>query len=179
MTDLILVTPDRFQDHRGFFSELYNRQRFQEYHIFEDFVQDNHSLSHLAGTLRGLHFQYPPFAQAKLVRCGKGSIFDVVVDLRVGSPNYGKWSGFELSASNGVQLFIPVGFAHGFLTLEPDSEIVYKCSNYYSPEHEGSILWSSCEIEWPYFGEPIISEKDRCATRFDDFISPFLFGDAS
>ena len=144
-----LITPPRHGDHRGFFGETYSRRRFAKHGIDVEFVQDNHSLSHFVGTLRGLHFQAPPAAQGKLVRCGRGAIFDVVVDIRSGSPTYGKWEGYELSAENGHQLYVPVGFAHGFVTLEPDSEIVYKCTDYYAPETEGAVLWNSCGIEWP------------------------------
>ena len=126
--------PRRFSDDRGFFAETYNRKKYMELGIDIEFVQDNHSLSREVGTLRGLHFQAPPRAQAKLVRCGRGAIFDVAVDIRRGSPSFGKWEGYKLTAENGHQLYVPIGYAHGFLTLEPDSEIVYKCSDYYAPE---------------------------------------------
>ena len=116
-----------------------------------DFLQDNHSFSWEPGTLRGLHFQAPPNAQGKLVRCGKGAIFDVAVDIRKGSPTFGHWDGYELTEENGHQLYVPVGFAHGFLTLKPKSEIVYKCTDYYDPEAQGSIRWDdpSIGIKWP------------------------------
>lgn len=129
------------------------------------------------GTVRGLHFQTPPADQAKLVRCGRGTIFDVAVDIRKGSPTYGKWVGYELSAQNGSQLFIPAGFAHGFVTLEPDSEIVYKCSNYYAPENEGSLRWDDPEvgIDWPLTVDPILSDKDAIAPFLTDLNSPFEF----
>ena len=142
-----------------------------------DFVQDNHSLSKKIGTLRGLHFQVPPKAQAKLVRCGRGAIFDVIVDIRRDSPNYGKWSGYKLSANNGHQLFIPVGFAHGFLTLEPNSEIVYKCSDYYYPEMEDSLFWDDPDIgiDWGLNCEPILSAKDQTAPLLKDLESPFFY----
>ena len=120
-----LIRPKRFKDSRGFFAETYSRAKYLQFGINVEFVQDNHSLSKEVGTIRGLHFQAPPHAQAKLVRCGRGAIFDVAVDLRKGSPTYGKWEGYELSAENGHQLYVPVGFAHGSVTLEPDSEIVY------------------------------------------------------
>jgi dTDP-4-dehydrorhamnose 3,5-epimerase len=144
-----------------------------------DFVQDNHSLSLLAGTLRGLHFQAPPDAQGKLVRCGRGAIFDVAVDIRRGSPTYGQWQGYELTVDNGHQLYVPVGFAHGFVTLEPNSEIVYKCTDYYSPKTEGSVRWDSCGIDWPLSVEPILSEKDAIAPVLTEFVSPFVYGENS
>ena len=121
------IKPSRHEDHRGFFAETYNRRKYLDLGIELEFVQDNHSISKDAGTLRGLHFQSPPNAQAKLVRCGRGAIFDVAVDIRRGSPTYGEWKGYELTAENGYQLFVPVGFAHGYITLKPNSEIVYKC----------------------------------------------------
>lgn len=142
-----------------------------------DWVQDNHSLSIQAGTVRGLHFQAPPRAQAKLVRCGRGEIFDVAVDIRRGSPTYGCWAGYRLSAGNGVQLFIPAGFAHGFATLEPYSEIIYKCSDYYAPDAEGALRWDDPDIgiDWPVTDEVILSEKDSLAPRFSEFNNPFTF----
>ena len=128
-----------------------------------------------------MHFQAPPQAQAKLVRCGRGAIFDVAVDLRRGSPTYGQWEAYELTAENGHQLYIPVGFAHGFLTLEPDSEIVYKCSSYYAPETEGTVFWNDpvIGIDWPTDAEPILSGKDAAAPLLADFESPFVFGENS
>ena len=129
---ILLITPHRFNDQRGFFAETYSRKKYTEMGIDVEFVQDNHSLSYDVKTLRGLHFQMPPHAQGKLVRCGRGAFFDVAVDIRRGSPTYGQWVGYELSAKNGHQLYVPIGFAHGFVTLLPGSEIVYKCSDYYS-----------------------------------------------
>ncbi len=144
-----------------------------------DFVQDNHSLSAQVGTVRGLHFQAPPAAQAKLVRCGRGAIFDVAVDIRRGSPTYGQWMGAELSAENGHQLYVPAGFAHGFMTLLPDSEIVYKCSDYYAPATEGAVRWDSCGIDWPLAGiTPVLSDKDAVAPALAEFKSPFTYGAA-
>ena len=172
---LIHITPPRFGDHRGFFGETYSRRRYAETGIDVEFVQDNHSLSHTFGTLRGLHFQAPPAAQGKLVRCGRGAIFDVAVDIRRGSPTYGQWEGYELTAENGHQLYVPVGFAHGFMTLEPDSEIVYKCTDYYAPETEGAVRWDSCGIDWPLSDDPILSEKDAIAPALADFDSPFIY----
>lgn len=175
----VLVQPLRHSDHRGYFGETYSHRRYAEMGICAEFVQDNHSLSHALGTLRGLHFQAPPAAQGKLVRCGKGAIFDVAVDIRIGSPTYGQWEGYELTAENGHQLYVPVGFAHGFVTLEPDSEIVYKCTDYYAPETEGAVRWDSCGIEWPFSANPIISEKDEIAPAMSDFDSPFVYGENS
>jgi len=176
---LILIKPQRFGDHRGFFGETYSNRRYAEMGIDREFVQDNHSLSRAVGTLRGLHFQAPLAAQGKLVRCGRGAIFDVAVDIRRGSPTYGQWEGYELSAENGHQLYVPVGFAHGFVTLEADSEIVYKCTDYYAPETEGAVRWDSCEIEWPLSGDPILSDKDAIAPTLADFDSPFVYGENS
>ena len=169
----------RHGDSRGFFAETYSRQRYVEMGIDVEFVQDNHSLSRSVGTLRGLHFQATPHAQGKLVRCGRGAIFDVAVDIRRGSPTYGKWEGYELTADNGHQLYVPVGFAHGFVTLEPDSEIVYKCTDYYAPESEGAVHWDSCGIAWPLSVDPILSDKDAVAPALVDFVSPFIYGENS
>ena len=179
MKNTLLLEPKKFQDERGYFSETYNRRALIEHGIDLEFVQDNHSVSTKQGTLRGLHFQSPPHAQAKLVRCGRGAIFDVAVDIRRGSPAYGQWEGYELSADNGHQLYVPVGFAHGFVTLKPDSEIVYKCSDYYAPETEGAVCWDSCGIEWPLSGDPILSDKDVIAPALADFDSPFVYGENS
>ena len=175
----LLVCPERYGDARGFFCETYSRRRYAEMGIDFEFVQDNHSLSHALGTLRGLHFQAPPHAQGKLVRCGRGAIFDVAVDIRRGSPTYGKWEGYELTAENGHQLYVPVGFAHGFVTLEPGSEIVYKCTDYYAPETEGAVRWDSCGIKWPLSVDPILSDKDAIAPALADFDSPFVYGENS
>ena len=179
MKELIHICPKRFGDHRGYFSETYSNRRYIELGLNVEFVQDNQSLSHILGTLRGLHFQAPPHAQGKLVRCGRGAIFDVAVDIRRGSPTYGHWKGYELTAQNGHQLYIPVGFAHGFMTLEPDSEIVYKCTDYYAPETEGAVCWDSCGIDWPLPQAPILSEKDASAPALADLESPFILGENS
>ena len=173
---VLLIKPNRYRDHRGFFGETFSVRHYSELGISCDFVQDNHSLSCAASTLRGLHFQAPPVAQGKLVRCGRGAIFDVAVDIRRGSPTFGRWQGFELSAENAHQVFVPVGFAHGFVTLEPDSEIVYKCTDYYAPETEGSVRWDSCGIDWPLAADPILSVKDASAPALTDFKTPFIFG---
>lgn len=170
-----LITPRRFGDHRGFFSESYSRKGLAEHGIDIEFVQDNHSLSMTPGTVRGLHFQAPPHAQDKLVRCGKGALFDVAVDIRKGSPTYGEWVGFELSFENGAQLLVPAGFAHGFITLVPETEIIYKCSDYYAPETEGALIWNDSDIGivWPFDGEVVLSDKDAVAPGLAGFESPF------
>ncbi|WP_417463139.1 dTDP-4-dehydrorhamnose 3,5-epimerase [Kordiimonas sp.] len=172
-----LLKPRRFGDHRGFFAETYSRRVYAEAGVGDEFVQDNHSLSAAVGTVRGLHFQAPPHAQAKLVRCGRGAIFDVAVDIRGGSPTYGRWAGYTLSAENGAQLYIPVGFAHGFATLEPDSEIIYKCSDYSAPETEGALRWDDPDIgiTWPLTTSPVLSGKDAAAPLLAGFNSPFTF----
>ena len=177
LAGVLVLSPARFGDHRGFFSESWNRRALEGAGVFlPEFVQDNHSLSREVGTVRGLHFQSPPHAQGKLVRCGRGRIFDVAVDARVGSPTYGQWVGEELSFENGRQLWIPAGFLHGFMTLEPDSEIVYKCTDHYAPECDGAVRWDSCAIAWPLAGiTPVISAKDEKAQPFADFASPFTY----
>lgn len=174
---ILLIKPRRFGDARGWFTEVYNAATFAGYGVTEPFVQDNHSLSVPAGTVRGLHFQTPPHGQAKLVRCIRGRIFDVAVDVRRGSPTYGRWVGAELSAENGHQLFIPVGFAHGFATLEPSTEVTYKVSSGYAPAHDGGVRWNDPDIavEWPLPGgvEPVLSGKDEALPLLADFDSPF------
>ena len=178
-TDLpgvIVLTPRRFGDHRGFFSESWSRAALADHGIDIDFVQDNHSLSARPGTVRGLHFQAPPRAQHKLVRCGRGRLFDVAVDIRRGSATYGRWTGVELSAENGCQLLVPAGFAHGFLTLEPDTEIVYKCSDGYAPDTEGAVLWNdpAIGVVWPAAPKtPVLSDKDAAARPLADLDTPF------
>jgi dTDP-4-dehydrorhamnose 3,5-epimerase len=165
--DVLIFEPKVFGDDRGFFFESFNQKSFEQaIGRRVDFVQDNHSCS-AKGVLRGLHYQLAPFAQAKLVRCLRGAIFDVAVDIRENSATFGKWVGVELSAENKKQIWIPEGFAHGFLALEDNSEILYKTNNFYSKECERSILWSDdkLEIEWP-FKPTIISEKDMQATTF-------------
>lgn len=170
---VVIVTPARHGDARGFFSESWNRARLAGAGIDIDFVQDNHSLSRSRGTLRGLHYQAPPHAQAKLVRCGRGALYDVAVDIRRGSPSYGQWVGVELSFENGRQLLIPEGFLHGFVTLEDETEIVYKCSDYYVPDSDGAVRWDSCGIDWPLEGDPVLSDKDAAATPLAAFDTPF------
>ena len=172
---LLILEPARFGDDRGFFSESWSRRRLSDAGIDIDFVQDNHSLSAAANTVRGLHFQRPPHAQAKLVRCGRGSLFDVAVDIRRGSPTYGRWAGVELSAQNGRQLLIPAGFLHGFATRQPDTEIIYKCSDYYAPDCEGAVRFDDPDlgIDWALTGPAILSPKDDDAPAFRDLDSPF------
>ncbi|MBC7138829.1 MAG: dTDP-4-dehydrorhamnose 3,5-epimerase [Defluviimonas sp.] len=171
-----ILTPRRFGDERGFFSEVWNRQTWAAQGIDIDFVQDNHSLSRLPGTVRGLHFQAPPHAQDKLVRCGAGAVWDVAVDIRRGSPSYGQWVGVELSAVNGRQLLIPRGFLHGFATLTPDAELLYKCSDVYAPDCDGAVRFDSLGIDWKIdTGSAILSDKDASAPAFADFDSPFTF----
>ena len=159
-----LVEPKVFGDERGWFMESWSKQKFEGAGLNVEFVQDNHSFSADKGTLRGLHYQTEPMAQAKLIRCSKGAIFDVAVDIRKGSPNYKKWVGVELSADNKKQLFIPHGFAHGFLTLTDDVEVQYKADNFYAPHYDGNIRWDDpdIDIDWP-FDPVILSDKDKNA----------------
>jgi dTDP-4-dehydrorhamnose 3,5-epimerase len=182
-----LIRPRRHGDARGWFTEVYSVPAFEALGIACTFVQDNHSLSAPAFTLRGLHFQTPPRGQDKLVRCIRGRIFDVAVDVRQGSPTYGRWVGAELSAENGHQLFIPIGFAHGFVTLEPDCEVTYKCSDTYAPQQDGGIRWDdpaltsldgqSGGIAWPIPAgiAPELSAKDQVQPLLADFDSPFPY----
>ncbi|MCL6285648.1 dTDP-4-dehydrorhamnose 3,5-epimerase [Ruegeria sp. 2012CJ41-6] len=179
LSGILVLTPARFGDVRGFFSESWNRRTLTDFGIELDFVQDNHSLSARAGTVRGLHFQAPPHAQDKLVRCGRGALFDVVVDIRKGSPTYGHWTGVDLSAENGKQLLVPTGFLHGFVTREPDTEICYKCTDYYAPDCDGAVRWDSCGIDWGFAGDPILSDKDAIAPALAEFDSPFLWEGAA
>ena len=161
--DVIRVTPKRHGDDRGYFSETYRETAYAAGGIPGPFVQDNSAFSAQADVLRGFHFQIPPAAQAKLVSCARGRIFDVAVDIRASSPTFGQHVGAELSAENGHQLFVPEGFAHGYLTLTPDCLVQYKVSAYYSPEHERGLAWDDpdLEIDWPLAGRaPILSEKD-------------------
>jgi dTDP-4-dehydrorhamnose 3,5-epimerase len=170
-----LIKAPKFGDHRGFFSEVYNRKSMADAGIDIEFVQDNHSLSSEKGTLRGLHFQAPPFAQDKLVRVVRGAIIDVAVDLRRSSPTYGKHVSAIISAQEWNQILVPVGFAHGFMTLEPDTEVLYKVSNFYSPEHDGGIIWSDPDlaISWPEMDSVHLSDKDRRLPAFRDI--PAIF----
>jgi dTDP-4-dehydrorhamnose 3,5-epimerase len=151
ITDVLLITPKRPGDERGFFSETYNARILGEAGFDKPFVQDNHSMSARRGTLRGLHFQRAPHMQDKLLRVSRGSIYDVAVDIRRGSPTFGRWVGEELSAENWRQLLVPAGFAHGFVTLTPDVEVQYKVTDYYAPQAEGGLAWNDPKlaIAWP------------------------------
>lgn len=175
---VLILTPRRFADARGWFSEVWNRETLARAGIRHDFVQDNHSYSAAAGTVRGLHFQAPPHAQAKLVRCGRGRVYDVAVDIRAGSPTYGRWIGVELSAENGRQLLIPAGFLHGFVTREPDSELLYKCSDVYAPDCDGAVRFDDPDIgiDWGIdTAGAVLSDKDARAPLLRDFQTPFLY----
>lgn len=171
-----IITPKKHGDHRGFFSETYNKQVLEKAGIVINFVQDNHSLSADKGTVRGLHFQVPPFAQDKLVRVVRGSVFDVAIDLRRGSPTYGKHVSAVLSAEEWNQILVPIGFAHGFMTLEGQTEIVYKVSNYYAPDYDKGLLWNdpALGIDWPLSEEQaVLSKKDGLHPRFAELETPF------
>ncbi len=171
ITDVKIISPKKFGDHRGFFSETYNSSALSNHGIDLIFCQDNHSFSRESGTLRGLHFQIPPFAQDKLVRVTRGAIFDVAVDIRYGSRTFGKWIGRTISEENWDQIFIPIGFAHGFCTIEKNTEVQYKVTAPYSPNHEKGIPWNdlSLAIDWPLNGaKPVISAKDDKYPGFVD-----------
>lgn len=172
---VLLITPKKFSDSRGWFSETYSQKAFKDRGLELNFVQDNHSLSIQTGTLRGFHFQAPPHAQAKLVRCTRGRILDVAVDVRVGSPTYSKYVSAELSPMNGRQLFIPVGFAHAFLTLEPDTEVIYKVTDIYAPLCDGGVRWNDPTIAFPWNIEnaPSLSTKDENLPILKDLENPF------
>ena len=173
LSGVLQITPPRFGDERGFFSETWNEGLLAKHGIHIKFVQDNQSLSKAVGTIRGLHFQSPPHAQDKLVRCGRGRLLDVAVDVRKGSPTYG-----QLSAENGKQLLVPKGFLHGFVTLEPDTEILYKCSDVYAPDCDGAIRFDDPDIaiDWGISSDQaILSEKDAAAPLLKDFDSPFVY----
>ena len=164
IADVKLLTPKKFGDHRGFFAETYSRKILTDAGFHDEFVQDNQSLSREQGVLRGLHFQLPPFAQAKLVRVIRGAILDVAVDIRRGSPSFGKHVSAEITADNFRQILVPAGFAHGFVTLTPDTEVVYKVTNYYSPAHDRGILFNdpALAINWRLAeSAAILSDKDR------------------
>ena len=175
---ILIISPRRFGDDRGFFCETWSASTLTEHGINTAFVQDNQSLSGTVGTVRGLHYQSPPHAQDKLVRCGRGALLDVAVDIRLGSPTYGEWVGVELTAKNGRQLLIPKGFLHGFVTLEADTEILYKCSDYYAPDCDGAIRFDDPDIgiDWGILPEKaLLSQKDAAASFLKDFESPFTY----
>jgi dTDP-4-dehydrorhamnose 3,5-epimerase len=178
LTDVIIVEPTVHGDHRGWFMETYNENIFNDSGININFVQDNQSFSAAKGTLRGLHYQLYPKDQTKLVRCTKGTIYDVAVDIRRGSPNFGQWIGIELSAENKKQLLIPNGFAHGFITLTDNVEVQYKVDEVYSPENDRGIRWNDPEINinWPPGIIPILSKKDKEAPLLKDAEINFTYG---
>ncbi|NSL52035.1 dTDP-4-dehydrorhamnose 3,5-epimerase [Calidifontibacillus erzurumensis] len=173
---VLILEPKVFGDHRGFFMETYNAKLFQEFGLDINFVQDNHSLSIPAGTLRGLHYQLEPKAQTKLVRCTRGAIYDVAVDIREGSPTFGEWVGVILSEHNKRQLLIPKGFAHGYCTLVEHTEVNYKVDEFYSPEHDRGIFWNdpALGIDWPV-SDPVLSEKDQVHPLLKDAENNFSF----
>ena len=176
ISEVKIINTVKFSDSRGFFSEIYNKSEFLKAGITIDFVQDNHSYSCAEGVVRGLHFQLPPYAQDKLLRVIKGSLLDVVVDIRTHSPTYGQHVSKILSSENWNQILVPIGFAHGFMTLEADTEIIYKVSNYYSPENEAGILWNDPDlgIDWPSFNtETSILPRDHELPKLKDILSPF------
>jgi dTDP-4-dehydrorhamnose 3,5-epimerase len=173
--DAWIIEPKVFQDNRGFFLESYSQRAFAEQGIAAiDFVQDNHSLSREKGVLRGLHLQLPPHAQTKLLRVTAGAVYDVIVDMRKQSPTYGKWDGFEISAANFRAVLIPQGFAHGFCTLAPDTEVLYKVDRFYEPKADSGIRWNDpwLSIPWPVTS-PVLSAKDQQLPFLRDFVSPF------
>jgi dTDP-4-dehydrorhamnose 3,5-epimerase len=175
---LVLLKPRRFADARGHFVETYNERTLAGAGIKARFVQDNQSYSASRGTIRGLHFQSPPAAQAKLVRVVQGSVYDVAVDLRAGSPTYGRWDGTTLTATEGEQLFVPGGFAHGFCTLEPGTVVAYKVDAFYAPASDSGLIWNDpmLAIDWPVGPEQaVLSDKDLRLSRFDGFESPFRY----
>ena len=177
LPDVLILTPKRFGDDRGWFMETFNAARVAEAGLNLSFVQDNHSMSAKVGTLRGLHFQTPPHAQDKLVRCSKGAILDVAVDIRRGSPTYGKWTAVELTEANGKQLLVPKGFLHGFVTRSENTEVQYKCTDVYAPDCDGGIRWDDAEIgiDWGLTGDPVLSAKDTVAPLLRDYDSPFIY----
>lgn len=175
---VLRITPKRFGDDRGFFCETWNQSRMAEHGLALEFVQDNQSLSERQGTIRGLHFQCPPHAQTKLVRCGRGALLDVAVDIRKGSPTYGHWIAEELSAENGHQLLIPEGFLHGFVTLQPNTEILYKCTDFYSPDCDRAVRFDDKDIaiDWGVdLSRVSLSDKDIAAPTLKEIESPFTW----
>lgn len=177
LADVVIITPRRFGDVRGWFMETFSATRMADAGLAMDWVQDNQSFSAAKGTLRGLHYQRPPHAQDKLVRCSRGALLDVAVDFRAGSPTFGNWVAVELSAENGRQLFVPKGFLHGFVTLSDDTEVQYKCTDFYAPDCDGAVRWDDPEIgiDWGTTA-PILSEKDAKAPLLKDAPRPFTWG---
>jgi dTDP-4-dehydrorhamnose 3,5-epimerase len=178
LAEIKLIVPQIHRDARGFFSETYNRQALVAAGMSIEFVQDNHILTREAGTIRGLHFQTPPRAQGKLVRVTRGSIFDVAVDIRVGSPTFGQHVSVTLSNENWRQIWIPTGFAHGYCTLEPDTEVIYKVTDYYAPDFDRGIKWDdeAVGIKWPVHPDNVkLSQKDRTLPSLKDMVPAFVF----
>jgi dTDP-4-dehydrorhamnose 3,5-epimerase len=178
LAEIKLIVPQIHRDARGFFSETYNRQALCAAGMSIEFVQDNHILTREAGTIRGLHFQTPPRAQGKLVRVTRGSIFDVAVDIRVGSPTFGQHVSVTLSNENWRQIWIPTGFAHGYCTLEPDTEVIYKVTDYYAPDFDRGIKWDdeAVGIKWPVHPDNVkLSQKDRTLPSLKDMGPAFVF----
>jgi len=178
ISGVLLLKSRYFHDARGYFVETFNARAADAAGLTAQFVQDNQALSLKRGTVRALHFQIPPRAQAKLVRVLRGSIYDVAVDLRSGSPSYGRWVAVTLSAQSGEQIFVPRGFAHGYCTLEDNTEVAYKVDDYYAPDCERGLLWNdpALGIAWPVAAaEAVLSDKDRKLPRFADFVSPFRY----
>ncbi|MFL6818116.1 MAG: dTDP-4-dehydrorhamnose 3,5-epimerase [Bradyrhizobium sp.] len=178
LAEIKLIVPQIHRDARGFFSETYNRQALCAAGMSIEFVQDNHILTREAGTIRGLHFQTPPRAQGKLVRVTRGSIFDVAVDIRVGSPTFGQHVSVTLSNENWRQIWIPTGFAHGYCTLEPDTEVIYKVTDYYAPDFDRGIKWDdeAVGIKWPVHPDNVkLSQKDRTLPSLKDMVPAFVF----
>lgn len=178
IAEVLLVQPRKRADNRGYFVETFSRRDFEQFGVGHEFVQDNQSFSSRPGTVRGLHFQLPPHAQSKLVRVLKGKIFDLAVDLRRGSPTFGKWCSTTLTAESGDQVFVPRGFAHGFCTLAPDVEVAYKVDDYYAPECDAGIRWNdpAIGIEWPIAAtDAIMSQKDLGLPLLGEFTSPFVY----
>lgn len=177
LPEVLILTPARFGDARGWFSETFNQARMAEAGLAMAWVQDNHSFSARPGTLRGLHYQRPPHAQDKLIRCTRGAIFDVAVDFRQGSPRFGQWVGVELTPDNARQLLVPKGFLHGFVTRAPDTEVQYKCSDLYAPDCDGAVRWDDPDIAITWgVSDPTLSAKDASAPLLRDAPRPFQWG---
>lgn len=180
LQDVKIIETDVFGDHRGFFTESYTKEKFVEAGIVIDFIQDNHSLSVEPGVLRGMHFQTPEKAQTKLIRATSGVIYDVIVDIRKGSPTYGQWEGYILSEYNHRQLLVPKGFAHGFVTITPNCNVQYKVDEYYSKEHDGGIAFddANLNIQWPMpIDKLVLSEKDTKHPPLSELDNPFVYGE--
>lgn len=180
--EVLIIETDVFGDHRGYFTETYNKKRYEEAGITTEFIQDNMSFSTVPGTIRGLHYQRAPYAQAKLVSCSRGKVIDVAVDIRKGSPTYGQYVSCELTAENHRQFFIPRGFAHGFLTLSDNVEFRYKCDNLYNKESEGGIRYNdeTINIDWGTLLDgikPVLSEKDEKAPTLNECNANFIYGE--